>query len=165
MMAINGTLVNYYIHCKRQCWLHGNRINLEDDSERVKIGKALHEARADKKKNAEIAIDNIKIDQLTPKYLIEVKKSDADYDAVKWQLLYYLKVLKEKGIERIGKIEFIEKNKSNRKIFYETLTIEAEEQLQIMEEAIETLILQKKPPEPKITKQCRACAYYGYCKI
>ena len=31
---------------------------------------------ADKKKNAEIAIDNIKIDQLTPKYLIEVKKSD-----------------------------------------------------------------------------------------
>ncbi|HIS62910.1 MAG TPA: Dna2/Cas4 domain-containing protein, partial [Candidatus Scybalomonas excrementigallinarum] len=30
-MEINGTLMNYYIHCKRQCYLHGNRINLEDN--------------------------------------------------------------------------------------------------------------------------------------
>ena len=42
-MEINGTLVNYYFHCKRQCYLHGNRINLEDNSEIVKVGKALHE--------------------------------------------------------------------------------------------------------------------------
>ena len=43
LMEINGTLVNYYFHCKRQCYLHGNRINLEDNSEIVKVGKALHE--------------------------------------------------------------------------------------------------------------------------
>lgn len=29
---INGTLINYYFHCKRQCYLHGNKINLEDNS-------------------------------------------------------------------------------------------------------------------------------------
>lgn len=39
-MRINGTLINYYFHCKRQCYLHGNRLNLEDNSEQVKIGKA-----------------------------------------------------------------------------------------------------------------------------
>lgn len=38
-MKVNGTLVNYYFHCKRQCYLHGNRLNLEDNSEVVKIGK------------------------------------------------------------------------------------------------------------------------------
>lgn len=39
-MNITGTLVNYYIHCKRQCYLMGNKINLEDNSQNVMIGKA-----------------------------------------------------------------------------------------------------------------------------
>lgn len=45
-MKVNGTLINYYFHCKRQCYLHGNRLNLEDNSEQVKIGKAIHEEKA-----------------------------------------------------------------------------------------------------------------------
>ena len=110
-MRVNGTLINYYFHCKRQCYLHGNRLNLEDNSESVKIGKAIHEERSERGKNTEITIDNIKLDKLTTEYLVEVKKSDADVKAATWQLMYYLKVLKSKGIERKGKLEFIEKNK------------------------------------------------------
>ena len=72
-MRINGTLINYYFHCKRQCYLHGNRLNLEDNSEQVKIGKAIHEEKAEGKENAEIAIDNIRLDKLTKEYLTEVK--------------------------------------------------------------------------------------------
>ena len=53
-MRVNGTLINYYFHCKRQCYLHGNRLNLEDNSEIVKIGKAIHEDKATKSNNAEI---------------------------------------------------------------------------------------------------------------
>lgn len=75
-MTVNGTLINYYFHCKRQCYLHGNRLNLEDNSEAVKIGKAVHEEREEKAKNAELQIENIKIDALTDKYLVEIKKSD-----------------------------------------------------------------------------------------
>ena len=37
-MKVNGTLVNYYFHCRRQCYLFGNRMNMEDNSEEVKIG-------------------------------------------------------------------------------------------------------------------------------
>ena len=111
-MKVNGTLVNYYFHCKRQCWLHGNRINLESNSEDVKIGKALHEIRAEESESTEISIENIRLDKITKDYLVEVKKSDADYEAVKWQVLFYLKVLKDKGIERRGKIEFIERHLS-----------------------------------------------------
>lgn len=95
-MKVNGTLMNYYFHCKRQCYLFGNRLNLEDNSEIVQIGKALHEEK-DNKKNTELAIDNIRLDKLTGEYLTEVKKSDADVEASTWQLLLYLKVLKDKG--------------------------------------------------------------------
>lgn len=107
-MQINGTLINYYFHCRRQCYLHGNKLNLEDNSELVKIGKAIHEEKA-KGKNSEIEIDNIKIDRLSKEYVTEVKKSDADIEAAKWQLLYYLKVLKSKGMIRKGKLEIVEK--------------------------------------------------------
>ena len=125
-MEVNGTLINYYFHCQRQCYLHGNRLNLEDESENVKIGKALHEEKYKDDKNSEIAIGNIRLDKLTAKYLTETKKSDADLVAAKWQLLYYLKILKSKGIIRKGRIEVIEKNKQN-KSFIEVELTEIEE--------------------------------------
>lgn len=96
-MRVNGTLMNYFFHCKRQCYLHGNRLNLEDNSEQVKIGKALHEER-DRKENTEIALENIRLDKLSSEYLTEVKKSDADVEAAKWQLLLYLKILKDNSL-------------------------------------------------------------------
>lgn len=128
-MEVNGTLINYYFHCKRQCYLFGNRLNLEDNSENVQIGKALHEQKEEGLKNKEIEIENVKIDGLTDKYLIEIKKSDADVQACTYQILLYLKILKSKGIDRIGKLEFIEKNKQNKKIMLVELTPEKEEEL------------------------------------
>lgn len=68
-MKINGTLMNYYIHCPRQCYLHANRLNMENNSEDVKIGKALHEEKYKDDDSSEIAIDNIKLDKLTKDYL------------------------------------------------------------------------------------------------
>lgn len=146
-MRINGTLINYYFHCKRQCYLHGNRLNLEDNSEQVKIGKAIHEERAENSTNSEIAIENICLDKLTKEYLVEVKKSDADPESAKWQLLYYLSVLKKKGILRKGKLEFVEKNKKDKRIIYLELTDEVEKQLFDYIQEIEALIAEEKPPE------------------
>lgn len=163
-MEINGTLMNYYMHCKRQCYLHGNRINLEDNSEEVKIGKALHEAK-ENDKNTEITIENIKIDKLTKEYLTEVKKSDADPEAAKWQLLFYLKVLKEKGIERKGKLEFIEKNRKDKKTVILELDDEIEKQLYEYEEEIKQLLLQEEVPPVLNKPKCKKCAYYEYCYI
>ena len=129
IMKVNGTLMNYYFHCKRQCFLHGNRINLEDNSENVKIGKALHEAKLSDDKSAELEIDNIKIDKISAEYLTEIKKSDADETASKWQLYYYLYVLKLKGIQRKGKLQFFEKNKQESRTLIIELTPEIEAQL------------------------------------
>lgn len=164
-MRVNGTLINYYFHCKRQCYLHGNRLNLEDNSENVKIGKAIHEERSERGKNTEITIDNIKLDKLTTEYLVEVKKSDADVKAATWQLMYYLKVLKSKGIERKGKLEFIEKNKSDKKIIIIELDEENEIRLDKYVKEIEELIINDKIPETLNKGKCKKCAYYEYCYI
>lgn len=163
-MQVNGTLINYYFYCKRQCYLHGNRMNLEDNSEQVKIGKALHEERQ-KKENTEIALDNIRLDRLSEKYLTEIKKSDADINAAKWQLLFYLKVLKEKGIIRKGKLEFIEKGKSDKRILYFDLTEKEEAELQRYIQEINDLLEQCDLPDVLNKAQCKKCAYYEYCYI
>lgn len=164
-MRVNGTLINYYFHCRRQCYLHGNRLNLEDNSEIVQIGKAIHEERQEQSKDTELAIDNIKIDKLTKDYLVEVKKSDADVEASKWQLLYYLKVLKEKGVERKGKLEFVEKNKTKNKILYFELTEENMKELDFYVESIEQLLQEENIPDVLNEPKCKKCAYYEYCYI
>lgn len=164
-MNINGTLINYYFHCKRQCYLFGNRLNLEDNSEQVKIGKAIHEECAQDSKNSEIAIENIRLDKLTNEYLIEIKKSDADVEASTWQLLFYLSILKKKGIVRKGKLEFVEKNKKDSRVMIVELTDELEQNLKQYCEEIEFLLQQDQPPECIHKSICKKCAYYEYCYI
>lgn len=164
-MQINGTLINYYFHCKRQCYLHGNRLNLEDESEDVKIGKALHEQKYSNNKNSEIAIDNIRLDKLTAKYLIETKKSDADLISAKWQLLYYLKILKSKGIIRKGKIEIIEKNKQNKSFIEVELSDMEEQELDKIIIEINELLEDNQIPSVLNESKCKKCAYYAYCYI
>lgn len=164
-MQINGTLINYYFHCKRQCYLHGNRLNLEDESEDVKIGKALHEQKYSDNKDSEIAIDNIRLDKLTAKYLIETKKSDADLIAAKWQLLYYLKILKSKGINRKGRIEVIEKNKQNKTFIEVELSDLEEQKLNKMVIEIKKLLEAGQIPPVLNESKCKKCAYYAYCYI
>jgi len=163
-MRLSGTLMNYYFHCKRQCWLFGQRINLEDNSEEVRIGRILHELEAEKGGKREIAIESVKIDKLTAQYLTEIKKSDADPEAVRWQLLLYLSILKAKGIERKGRIAYHETRHQSHKTEVIELTPEYEAELLRIERAIETLLA---GPAPEAVKapMCRKCAYYEYCFI
>lgn len=164
-MKVNGTIINYYFHCKRQCWLHGQRINLEDNSEDVRIGKVLHELKNEGKKNTEIAIENVKIDKITEEYLVEMKKSDADTEAAKWQTLLYLKTLKNKGIQRKGKVEYVEKNKQDKKVIIIELTEEYEKQLIDLIDEINLFMQDDKPPISEFKSKCKKCAYYEYCFI
>ena len=165
MNQITGTLINYYFHCKTQCWLHANRINLEDNSEDVRIGKILHEIQEEKNKKSEITIDNVKIDKLTKEYLVEIKKSDSDPEAVKWQVLLYLYKLKQKGVVKKGKIEFVEKKKQSKKVHYVELDKANEKELLKVLSSISDLIDLPVPPEPVFEKHCKKCAYYEYCFI
>ena len=162
---MNGTIINYYYHCKRQCYMFAHRLNLEDNSKIVGVGKAIHEDKAKSSENSEIKIDNIVLDKINSKYVVEIKKSDADIEACKWQLLYYLKILKDKGIERKGKLEFIEKNKTDRKIIFIEINEEIEKELNEHISKIEELLSKDELPTVINKSACKKCAYYEYCYI
>lgn len=163
-MKISGTLINYYFNCKRQCWLFGNKITLEDNSEDVHIGKSIHEIR-ENSNNTELMIDNVRIDKITNEYLVEVKKSDANEEAAKWQLMLYLKVIKDKGINRKGKLEFVETKKSERKTQIIELDNSAELYLLEIENEILELINANKLPDILNKSSCKKCAYYTFCYL
>ncbi|MDK4521259.1 CRISPR-associated protein Cas4 [Fusobacterium necrophorum] len=165
MIILTGTIINYYFHCKRQCYMFAHRLNLEDNSEEVKIGKAIHEAKLINRENTEIKIDNISIDKISSQYVTELKKSDADVKAATWQLLFYLKILKNKGIIRKGKLEFVEKNKKNKKVIILELTESLEKELLQYILEIDNLLKQENLPEVKEVAGCKKCAYYEYCYI
>lgn len=160
---MRGSVINSYFYCKRKSWMLFNRIGLENNSDDVEIGKALHKIK--EKKDSEISIDDIKIDSITNNHLIEIKKSDSDIDGALWQLKYYLYVLNKKGIYKKGKIQIIEKNNVKKDII-----VEFNEQIK---EEVEEMILEveknvKKEEIPEIlkdTSKCKKCAYYDYCFI
>lgn len=161
---MNGSLMYYYYVCKRHLWLSYNRINLEENSEDVKIGKELHQ-ELNTAKNTELEIDDIKIDKLTNDYVIEVKKSDSNIEAAIFQLKYYLYVLDSYGVYRNGKLKIIEKDKSTRdiKIIYNnTVKKEVENTIQKIEQIIHNSNI---PSINKDIKKCKKCAYYEYCYV
>ncbi|EPY13290.1 CRISPR-associated protein Cas4 [Paenibacillus alvei] len=162
-MKITGTMVNYYVHCRRQCWLFANGVKFEDDSEDVRIGKIMHELQSEGKQNREVAIEGIKVDKFTDRYVAEIKKSDADVEATKWQTLYYMYVLKQKGIERKGMLQFVERNKGTSRTIELELDAKTEEELVIMLKELETYIHQERPDKAVEDKKCKRCAYYAYC--
>lgn len=160
---LTGTVVNYYTHCKRQCWLFYHNLNLEDNSEDVRIGRVLHELKRQNKE--EVALDGIKLDKLTAEYVTEIKKSDADLAAAMAQLEYYLIVLYDKGIVRKGRLECLEKNKQSKSVHTLALTEEEMGERKEQYRRIEEFLSADAPPAPVLKPICKKCAYYSYCFI
>ena len=158
---ITGTIINYYFHCKTQMYLHYHKINLEDNSEDVRIGKVLHEISENKVD--EVSFEGIKVDKITKDYVVEVKKSDSDIEAAKWQLLYYLYILKQKGVIKKGRLEVFEKNKGDKKRYDIELTDEYEKRLLEILSDIKEILSKETPPKVKFESKCKKCAYFEYC--
>ena len=165
-MKITGTVINYYFHCKRQCYLFANKINLEDNSEDVRIGRVLHEIKSKDGKNTEIKYEDMVVDKVTVNYVEEYKKSDSDTEAAKMQLLFYLKKLRDKGIYKKGRLIYNEKNnKENKKSEIVELNDKNIEKLNNCIKEIEMLINGNTVPDVEKENKCKRCAYYEYCYI
>jgi len=149
-----GTHINYYFTCPRKLWLFHRSIQCEQESDLVKIGKIYHEDLD------EIIIDNIKIDMMKKGKIWEVKKSIKNRRASIYQVLYYLYVLKQKGLETSGIIKYKENNRKEEVV----LTEEKErEMLKILDEINE--IVNGEVPECINKKICKKCSYYELCYV
>src|SRR3989338_2538287 len=107
MQILTPTHLNYYCTCKRKLWFFAHKITCEHDSELVKIGKFYHESI----EKESIQIDNFKIDRLRDGKVFELKKRNTAPEAARFQVLYYLYLLKQKGIHTSGVIKYKENNR------------------------------------------------------
>lgn len=153
---MTGTDINYYFLCKRKCYLSHFRIGLEEGYGRVEKGKALHDSFSD---FSEIAIDSIRLDELTDDYVIEKKSTHANRKGAVEQLLFYLSELEKKGIYRKGCLVFLDDDSQE----FVQLTQENRIVLNRLKLEIEQLFSQKEIPDVIQWDGCKHCAYYDFC--
>ncbi|VBB06125.1 Hypothetical protein LUCI_1340 [Lucifera butyrica] len=160
---INGTMIYYYIVCKRKLWYFSHSICMEQENENVKIGKILDE-ESYRREEKHINIDNvISIDYIKQKGILhEVKKSRKIEDAGIWQVKYYLYYLKQKGLTDIkAKIDY----PLLRQNLEVELSLEDETEIQRMLDEINNIVSGKIPAIPVKISICKSCAYFDLCYI
>lgn len=155
-----GVQVNYYFVCHRELWLFSHGIQMEHTSDRVKMGRVVHE-QAYQRRKKELDIDGkIMLDWREDGVIHEVKLTDKMEDAHEMQLVYYLYYLKLKGVEGLrGQIDYPR--------LRQTKTIELDERNQLkIERALadmERIVTLGHAPEVEYMKICRSCSYAELC--
>lgn len=161
-MEVNGTLMWYYAICKREVWLMSRNIVPDQKDTNIDIGRFIHETSYDRSKK-EIEFGNVKFDVLlkTKNEMIigETKKTSKFQEASTMQLLYYLRELKNAGINARGVLQYPEEKK---RVEVE-LTEERIILLEKNEKEIEEIIDNSTPPSVIKNKYCKSCGYREYC--
>ena len=161
-MGANGTLVWFYKICKREVWLMSKNILPDQMDENIDLWKFIHE-NSYQRKEKEVLFGNVKFDVVfenEDKLVIgETKKTSKYENASKYQLAYYLFVLKDSGINAEGVLLYPEEKKRTKVI----LTKELEEELKDIIKEIEEIQEKDIPPELKKINFCKNCGYREYC--
>lgn len=137
---------------------------MEQTSDTVLMGKIIDAGSYERKEKAIDIDESIVIDWLDEKsgVIHEVKKSDSMEEAHRWQVLYYLWYLKQKGVEGLkGEIDY---PKLKQKVTIE-LTPDDEHRMLGIHEAIETVVNAEKPPDKNTKKFCKTCSYFELCWV
>ena len=159
-LKFQGIKINYHCICKRKLWLFSKNITFENKSDKVLLGRVLHEYSYPKEKTKEVLIDNlIMIDILSDGSIREVKYSSKMKEADIMQVMYYLYYLKQKGIYKQGIINY---SKEKRKEVLE-LTPDYEEKIKQALREIEEITAKSIPPPAQKQKICKSCAYFEFC--
>lgn len=162
-MKITGVMVYYYFVCEKKLWYFIKNINMEQNSELVSMGKLIDESTYRREKKNILIDETINVDFLKDwKIIHEVKKSRKIDIASKWQLKYYIWILRGKGVDiKKGIIDYplIRKRED---VF---LSQEDISELNIVLENIKYISSLKLPPLGHKKTICRKCAYYELCYI
>jgi len=161
---LTGTQINYYLICPTKLWLFTHQITMEDESEKVQIGKYIHETAYAREKKNVIIDDKIALDfvrQGDKLIICEVKKSMKLEKAHLYQLYYYLYYLhKIKGIEEVEGLLLYPEQRTKKKI---KLTEAITHELEIMLSEINKIIKSPQMPKPVRKSYCKSCAYFEFC--
>lgn len=159
-MYIRGTQVNYYFVCKTKLWLFSHNMNMEKESDLVKLGKLLHMDFFEREQK-EIQLGSIAIDVAKKGNILEIreiKRSDKLEKAHRYQTLYYLYYLKRLGIPARAVLSYPKAKKNVELELSDEIEAEIDRILKDIEE-----ICKGKIPKPEYRSQCRRCAYFEFC--
>ncbi len=155
-----GTEVGYYFICHKKLWWFSHGVQMEHESDRVKMGKLVHEDSYARKKREINIDDKIVLDWREDNVIHEVKLSDSMEDAHEMQLLYYLYYLKQKGITDLtGQIDY-PKLRDTKTV---ALTPEKEALLCEALAQMNVIVNARKAPAIEFMKICRSCSYAELC--
>lgn len=158
--TFTGTEVGYYFVCHKKLWWFAHGVQMEHESDRVKMGKLVHEDSYARKKRELNIDDKIVLDWREDGVIHEVKLTDAMEEAHEMQLAYYLYYLKRKGIENLrGQIDY-PKLRLTKTV---ELTVELEANLAQALDAMQQIVAAPKAPAVKFMNICRACSYAELC--
>lgn len=159
---ITGTLIWYYYICPREVWLMSRQINANKADENMAWGRHLHETAYAREKK-EVNFGSAKFDFVKSKeghlVVVEVKKSSRYQKSATMQLLYYLYLLKQEGIEASGELRFPEQ----KQIVPVALDESGEAELLRSMGEIKGIMALEVPPPVKKIKYCGKCAYQELC--
>ncbi|MCS6965305.1 MAG: CRISPR-associated protein Cas4 [Candidatus Kapabacteria bacterium] len=158
----NGLLVHYWAICPRKVWLYAKGLRMEPLSERVFLGRLLHERAYPDISRREVLIDQlIKVDLLTSgERLLEVKYSQRLAEAARLQVAYYLLYLRWLGAgEMVGELRFPRARRREEV----RLTPELEARVACALKGIQQIEQLPEPPVVDFMPLCRACAYCELC--
>jgi CRISPR-associated exonuclease Cas4 len=158
--AFTGTEVGYYFICHKKLWWFSRGVHMEQEHDRVKMGKLVHQESYSRRRK-ELDIDGkIVLDWREDGLIHEVKLTDMMEDAHQMQLVYYLYYLKLKGVEGLrGQIDYPKLRLTK------TVCLDPDNESKI-EQALKEMtriVAQERAPDVEFMKLCRSCSYAELC--
>ncbi len=155
-------MVQYYFTCPRELWFFSRGIAFEED-ENILIGRLIHD-EAFQREWKEVLLDDVRLDVVMKEEnltVVEIKKSSRLKEPSKWQLKYYLYLLKKAGIEAKGIVSYPEEGTREEVELTEDDVLKLEEALR----GIEEIVSLQSPPPPVKKPYCKRCSYRDFCWV
>jgi CRISPR-associated exonuclease Cas4 len=156
-----GTEVGYYFICVKKLWWFAHGVTMEQEHDRVRMGKLVHEESYARRKKELNIDDRIVLDWREDGVIHEVKLTDSMEGAHEMQLLYYLYYLKhQKGVEGLrGQIDY-PKLRETKEV---ELTPQREAEIEAALAEMRRIVRLPSAPVVEWMKICRSCSYADLC--
>jgi CRISPR-associated exonuclease Cas4 len=158
--TFTGTEVGYYFICRKKLWWFAHGVEMEQEHDRVRMGRLVHEESYQRRKKELKIDDRIVLDWREDGIIHEVKLTDKMEAAHEMQLLYYLYYLKLKGVEGVrGQIDY-PKLRETKTV---ELTPEREQEIERALEEMKKIVDSGHAPQVEWMKICGSCSYAELC--
>ncbi len=164
MQTFPPSLFNAFHICPRQAWLMRRQLCGDQQNDFVEIGRLINKDSFEReKKQIYLAEFEAVIDMVTKKdgeyFIAEVKKSSKTLESAKWQLKYYLYLLKLKNIKMKGMIK-VPREKLSVTV---ELTSDDEKKIESDQVLLAEVLDRESPPPAVRLRLCPKCNHSDFC--